>query len=141
MSRTNVAAALALVVALSFAVPALAGSASEVFGRTVGTSILSIGDQDPIHATANTYEPTHAPYTHDRPANDPNQGFAGSSWGHAKRLLATHVIGFPKPPAGAGERVEGGGHDHRDRGQGEQGGLRARRRHVEALTLVFESSG
>jgi len=78
---------------------ALAGSASEVFGRTVGTSILSIGDQDPIHATANTYEPTHAPYTHDRPANDPNQGFAGSSWGHAKRLLATHVIGFPKPPA------------------------------------------
>lgn len=77
---------------------ALAGSPSETFGRALGTSILAIGIDDPIHATANTYTPSHKPYTHDRPANDPNQGFAGSSWGHATRLLAAHVTGFPKPP-------------------------------------------
>ena len=77
---------------------AQAGSPSAKFGESVGIKIEAIGVLDPGWAQPNQYTPTGAPYTHDRPANEPNQMFSGGTWGSAKHLLANHVTGFPPPP-------------------------------------------
>jgi len=88
---------------------ALAGTAAETAGRELGKIIDAIGTDvakdtdDAKWATPGVPKPggsyaTGAPYAHDRPANDPNQGFSGAAWGGAKPLLATVPDGFSPPP-------------------------------------------
>ena len=56
------------------------------------------GAADPTNAAADQYTPTGASYTHDRPPNQPTQGFAGAKWGLSTPLMATRVASFPPPP-------------------------------------------
>lgn len=76
-----------------------AGSSAEVAGRTLGSAIDAFGSDDAILGKGkSSYMPTGAPYTHDVPANHTTQGFAGSDWGRARRLLASQVASFSQPP-------------------------------------------
>lgn len=77
--------------------PALHNPPSELQGRQVGNAIHLLGIGDRALAAKLDYVPS-GPYTHDVPPDDAEQGFAGSSWGRAERLVTTAVGGFPKPP-------------------------------------------
>lgn len=77
--------------------PALHDQASELQGRAVGNAVHLLGVGDRQLAAMLEYTPSGA-YTHDVPPDDPGQGFAGSAWGAATRLVTTRVSGFPKPP-------------------------------------------
>jgi hypothetical protein len=77
--------------------PTLRDQPSELQGRQVGTAIHLLGIGDRGLAAKLDYTPS-GPYAHDVPPDDPGQGFAGSSWGAAERLMTEAVPGFPKPP-------------------------------------------
>jgi hypothetical protein len=72
--------------------------ASESYGRLIGNAINILGSKDRQLGRALTYKPSGEPYTHDRPPNQPDQGFAGSAWGAADRLITDTRVDFPRPP-------------------------------------------
>jgi hypothetical protein len=75
---------------------------SESYGRMVGNAVNLLGLNDRQVGRAQTYTPG-GPYTHNVPANEPNQGYAGAAWGGAKRLVtAARVADFAPPPGRTG---------------------------------------
>jgi len=88
---------------------------SEQAGRLFGAAVHAIGVQDPTHGQAGQYMPSGAPYTHQRPAHEPTQGFAGGLWGQAVPLMVPVVPNFPKPPGRiSGVQVEPTAHYAQD---------------------------
>jgi len=72
--------------------------ASEQAGRQFGAAVNAIGINDATHAVLDAYTQTGAPYTHQRPAHEPMQHFAGGKWGGANALLVPVIGAFPPPP-------------------------------------------
>lgn len=70
----------------------------ENYGRLIGNAIHILGINDRQLGRALTYTPSGEPYTHDRPPNDLAQGFAGSAWGEADRLITDTRVDFATPP-------------------------------------------
>jgi len=71
---------------------------AEAAGRAYGQAIEAIGAKDADWALKDKYQPTSAPYTHQRPAHEPMQGFSGALWGGANPLRVGIIGSFPPPP-------------------------------------------